>query len=104
MCRPCRARISAQKPWQKCSGLAGLPFKGRHKLEDAYGRESYTVVWKNEQDDVYRIRSVNGGQEKTVNRKYVRLDPLAEAEFVDESFFSDDLEWDVVVTKPTVKK
>ena len=88
--------IGSQVLLRKCA------FKGRHKLEDAYGRESYTVVWKNEQDDVYRIRPVNGGQEKTVNRKYLRLDPLAEAESGGESDFSDDSEWDVVVTKPTV--
>ncbi len=80
--------------------LRKCAFKGRHKLEDVYGRESYTVVWRNEQSDVYRIRPVNGGSERTVNRKYLRMDPLAVTESGEESDSSDSSDWDPIITKP----
>ena len=62
-------------------------FKRRHKLQDAYGREPYA----------YSIRPVNGGKENTVNRKYLRLDPLALVESGDETYSGDDSDWDVQI-------
>lgn len=52
--------VGSQVLLRKCA------FKGRHKIQDRYEREPYVVVWTNEQGDVYKIRPVNGGGEKTV--------------------------------------
>ena len=46
---------------------------------------------------MYRIRPLDGGPEKTVNRKYLRLDPLAESDSGLE--LSDESEFDVIITK-----
>ena len=72
-------------------------FRGRHKLQDKYERDPYIVTWVNEHRDVYHIRPMKGGTEKTVNRKYLRLDPWAESEPEGDSEESDkDSEWDIV--------
>ena len=84
-------QVGSQVLLKKCA------FKGRHKLKDAYDRKPYVVTWKNAHDDVYRIRPLDGGPEKTVNRKYLRLDPLAESDSGSE--LSDESEFDVIITK-----
>ena len=60
--------------------ISNCAFKGRHKLRDKYEKDSYVVIWVNEHGDVCHIRPVKGGQERTVNRKHLLLDPLAETE------------------------
>lgn len=72
-------------------------FKGRHKLQDKYERNPYIVTWVNEHGDVYHIRPIGGGTERIVNRKYLRLDPMAELEPECVSVESDDdSDWDMV--------
>lgn len=78
--------VGAQVLLRKCA------FKGRHKIQDKYERAPYKVVWVNQHGDVYRIRPVNGGQEKTVNRKYLMLDPLAESDLESTDNSDEDSE------------
>ena len=72
-------------------------FGGRHKLQNKYEQDPYIVVWVNQYGDVCRIRPVKGGQEKTVNRKYLLLDPVAEPESDSERSDEDSI-CDVVVS------
>ncbi len=72
-------------------------FGGRHKLQNKYEEDPYIVVWVNQCGDVCRIRPVSGGQERTVNRKYLLLDPLAEPESDSEGSDGDSM-YDVIVS------
>ena len=58
--------------------LKKCAFSGRHKIQDVYESDRYVVVWHNEEEDVYAIRPVKGGNEKVVNRRLLRVDPVVQ--------------------------
>ena len=55
--------------------LRKLDFRGRQKLSYAYHGETFLVTWVNPEGDVYRIQPSQGGTERTINRKLLRLHP-----------------------------
>ena len=72
-------------------------------MQNKYEQDPYIVVWVNQYGDVCRIRPVKGGQEKTVNRKYLLLDPVAEPESDSERSDEDSI-CDVVVSDAGVRR
>ena len=80
-----------------------LAFSGRHKLQDKYEHNLDVVTWVNEYEDVYKIRPMTGGPEVTINRKYLRKDPMTESDSESENpsdESDDDIHW-AVASEPT---
>ena len=68
---------------------------GRYKLANAHESNPYIVVGVNEHGDVYHIRPLLGGDQKTVQRKVLRLCPLESGESsLHSESGSDDSDWD----------
>ena len=81
------ANISASPPPPGIGSLVYLKkcaFSKRHKLENVYYDELYVVAWVNPTKDIYRIRPINGGHSKIVNRRLIREVP-SEPDVVDQN-------------------
>ena len=50
-------------------------FTGRYKLSDVFYHESYVVVERNVDKDLYAVRPVSGGTDRWLNRTLLTLDP-----------------------------
>ena len=79
--------------------LKKCAFRGRHKLANAYESTPYVVVGVNDHGDVYHIRPLLGGEQKSVHRRLLRVCPPEFGESSSNSETeSDDSDWGFIET------